>query len=207
MTLPPELEHLAETLNAQLAGNPVLAPGQWRSIYEAFGADPASTRARQFTAIFTSAYVLPLWDDALPDDDLAPHLIDIAKHVLYDEIEIEEAQNEAVESHHILGNIVDFMAEDRGYDFRAEYAGLAALRTLEYVIAVITQGDSDEEHAGDGGTWNTVVASAYQAAAGSTDDGGAWSGEFDLAKSRAFWTWWLGEAIPKAWELAASEQE
>jgi len=83
-------------------------PAQKRQeIYEAFGprTDHQATRARGWLAVITARQVLPIFEQALPEETNPRKLIEMAEATLHGNLRGEAAIHEAGEGHEIAGRL------------------------------------------------------------------------------------------------------
>ncbi len=187
-----------------------------RSIYQAFGppTERLSIRARSWLAILTAQKVLPIFQQALPAEDMPQRLIEMAIAVVEKKVDVEEAYQLATEGHEMVGRQWGY--DEADVPWNAWFAGNAAVRALLETVThepfqrldkfwklgqlptsdrQIVRADEwlDEELAQVGGDVASAAAMAW--ACGTADP------KCDPDKLREFWEWWLAQAIPKAWEI------
>jgi len=174
-----------------------LLPIHRRAIYDNFGSldNRASRRRRGWLDILATRRVVPIWRQARPNDDRAECLVTLAGRVLNDETNAIQAQDEAEE-------IWEWLMEGESIRGPAFFALGTAVRTVFTTIGddpwngmamMVHETDADID------PWSSDAAKW----ASSAIAGPVWQPDSDSAKRLEFWTWWLTEAIPAAWEQGA----
>lgn len=141
--------------------------------------------------------VLPLWYAAYPDDRRPERMLELARQLSRGQIESRAALSEE-------GRFWVDAVDNWEYDPETEDAVGVALASCNSVVqAAVTSideaapaGDEDDE-AHDPYTEDPAYSCASSAAGGSNDQ----LEHSDAGKRRAFWTWYLDEAVPAAAEL------
>ena len=133
------------------------------------------------------------------------YMLQLATHVLDGSIEPRLVLDQMDDMHTALGNSLGF--DELEGPMRAVFVCDAAYEALNQSLGLgpfdfveITPTTTDEDLAGRG----AAAAAALQAYAGIYVGHVPVGYEFDPVLRRAFWTWWLTEAIPRAW---AAEDE
>jgi hypothetical protein len=205
-----------------------LAPQRRRQIYDALlrSADPAVQQSQGWLAVLAARRVLPLFEQAFPDDSLPREILDAAVGVLQGSVDDARAAEIEDEGYHASGNAWGYdeleeitwpasLAADASYHALKEARGFQSLNHLEcyHTVGTVTspfQDDtvfSPEPEPIRGDTWpdeevctvdDTDTAAAAAVSSSCRDDGPV----CDPEKLQAFWTWWLVEAIPTAIEAA-----
>ena len=203
MLLPSQVQQAIDRAAEAMMLHPAhaLHPLYRRDIYTAFGPtnEMRCRLSRGWLAVITARHVLPLWQQAQPNDDLPEHLLDIAKGVLQGIVAARTAESQAGEAWEWLekrGQIGEALT----LDSKAFYAAEAAVEALFEVSGrepfdevIIDQSTTDS----DLDPWCSDSA-LYAAAAYA---GPVWDATSDSEKRREFWEWWLGEAVPTAWQI------
>ena len=219
VTIPSDLERLIDEALRDMREHPShqLAAARRRVIYEAFGtkSDPIASRARGWLGIFVARHVLPIFQEALPHEDLPQRLLEMAEGVVRGAVDAKIAIQEASEGHEVAGRLWGY--EEADVPWNAYFAGSSADRALveaagwdpfQYLDRFhrvdLTSGSdvqdeqtdrwNDEELAQIGGDTASAAAVAYACGVGSPG--------CDPDKLREFWEWWLTQAIPEAWRAA-----
>ena len=142
---------------------------------------PPGLRRRVRLAELAARKVLPLWYADRPDDDEPERLLALAYDVLERRVDRDEARREA---HRFLNRMqeLDDLSD----------AGASAAEAARNVVRTACDGDHSD-HAGDESEpsgWDPTFMAAL-AAAGYPDE--------SVEQRRAFWEWYLDEAVPEAW--------
>lgn len=198
--IPLSLEQLLAASMEAIGAHPqhALLPIRRRAIYAALGplGDPQAFQRRERLDIITAQHVLPLWHEERPTDDRAEHLLALVQTIMDDQVDMQAAQ-EDVEA------IWRWLTEDDGgryeklstpvyYALGAAIA--AAVAALEGNPLLTMRLDENETDA------NIDLASSDCAKwAANAVAGPVWKPDSDSAKRLEFWTWWLTEAVPAAW--------
>jgi hypothetical protein len=232
LPLPETLQALVNTALAEMQADPDhrLSHQRRGQIYDALGplTEDISRNARGWLAVITARRVLPAFQAAFPEDTLPQQLLDMAVSILQgrgDEAAAEELQEWG---YNASGNAWGY--DEAEVPWNADLAGSAAYHALkeargqpplQYLDKVFKLGAvawppgeqiteypeprpatqfTDEDlcqiDASDTAA-NAAVAFACEAGGPFCDPG----------KLREFWTWWLTEAIPEAWETAQIYEE
>jgi hypothetical protein len=206
MAIPRDLQGVLSAARAALAANMAgeLVLPQRRRIWTALGprvmdgkrakASPGLNR-RAALAHACAVRVLPVWLEAWPKNDRPSVVLEAAQAYLARATDFDAAWKAKED--------FSAMLEERqcaGKHFPAVYAGYAAGRALTVAIYDETW---DPEHVDeqqldqnlDPYQWDAALY-ASAAAAGSF----TWEPRASVAPRRAFWEWYLTEAVPAAWE-------
>lgn len=208
-TLSPHLIHELEIAHASLGNHPQfdLTIGHRYAIYRAMGdtlpsipkEDRLGHLRRILLGLITVQHVLPIWEQALPDNAL-PHnamkeviaileepqkMETFAKHGVnyWDEGErlIYEFEEEGIDPNFIAVLLSASVGIQTLYDDI-----LYPVEAIDYSITTFNNGDYYDF---DGAEWAMV---SY--------GGGSWL-QGDPLKRREFWEWWLAVAVPQAFRL------
>ena len=151
---------------------------------------------REWLGIVCAKFVLPIWQD-YSDHPLPERMIVAAEKLLRKEANQQEVKKLGDKGWNWLEN-------GRDFGFKNYYSAFAALRALNEARGFDPfEGyrlSEDWEHWLDSDIdldSSDVTKLAYYAYAGYPD-----VFEFDPQRCLAFFTWWLDQAIPQAWELA-----
>jgi hypothetical protein len=186
-----QLAHAREVLAARDDGELPLPERQ--AIRERFGPyepvdgehAPPGLRRRVRLAELAARKVLPLWYADRPDDDEPERLLALAYDVLDRRVDPAEARREA---HRFLNRMQEL--ED------LSDTGASAAEAARNVVRTAYQGDysdradEDSEEAIAPTEWDPTFMAAL-AAAGYPDE--------SVEQRRAYWEWYLDEAVPEAW--------
>ena len=205
-----------------------LSPQRRRQIYGvlARSADPAMQQAQGWLAVLAAKRVLPLFEHLFPDDDLPREILDAAVGVLQGSVDDTRAAELEDEGYNASGNAWGYeeldeitwpaaLAADASYHALKEARGFQPLRRLEQYVTVGTVTSPFQEDEAftmepepiRGDTWldeeictvnDTDTAAAAAVASSCREDGPV----CDPARLRAFWAWWLEDAIPMAIKAA-----
>lgn len=208
-------------MNIQSDPHHCLQAQKRQEIYEAFGprTDRQATRARGWLAVITARHVLPIFEQALPEETNPRKLIEIAEATLRGNLRVEEAIHEAAEGHEIAGRL--WGREEIEVTWNAYLAGTAAHRALAEAAGVdpfmeiswIRASESpaqggqpipfdqlpDEKLAERLGDTASAAAVAYAYDADQL--------KCDPNKLLEFWSWWLEDAIPAAWNCMKANND
>jgi|GEM_PF-980021 len=211
----------------QIHPQQTLMPIERLAIYDAFGfrSNLQEQRVRAYLALITAQRVLPLWQVAFPSDDMPKRMLVLAEGVLRRTVDTEVAAREMADAwyHHpqsgdseeyVLWHI--YCAGEAALNAVSEALGKNPLaeRIQDYTSA--NHKDpiyiKDAETITDNDLVYGVADTASSAAiayAGRIDGGDGYliDSPSDPEKRREFWEWWLTEAIPQAWELAAEQPQ
>jgi immunity protein Imm5 of predicted polymorphic toxin system len=146
---------------------------------------PAGLRRRVKRAELAARRVLPLWYADRPDDDEPERLLALAHDVLDRRVERDEARREA---HRFLNRMQEL--EDLSDN------GASAAEAARNVVRTAYDGDYSDrttepsEETIEPSEWDPTFMASL-AAAGYPDE--------SVDKRRAYWEWYLDEAVPEAW--------
>jgi hypothetical protein len=181
---------------------------------------PDLVRAR--LGMLTARRVLPLWQAAMPlyppdnepgpaAEDLPDYFLGLAQQALQSGADLEAIRTELGTYWYVVGNIELEIFEARevtdGPLFYAYYALDAAYLALQETMGRELLG---RFHGWERMTDDVLPRSACDAASSAViaSSGGGedpYGPPIDRVKRRAFWEWWLGEALPMAWNEASDE--
>ncbi len=221
MSLPPNLDRLLDATQSAVQRHPEhrLEPARRRAIYEAFGpkTDPVANRARGWLAVLTAQRVLPIFEQALPGEELPRQLIEMAVGVLQGKFDVSLAVRAAADGHEVAGRLWGYdeaavpwnsnLAGNAAHRALAEVAGQAPLAVDAAPINAAYDQDkqgippnlwSDEKLAQVAGDAASSAAVAFACSADSPS--------CDPDKLLEFWEWWLTEAIPTAFKMASQTE-
>jgi immunity protein Imm5 of predicted polymorphic toxin system len=187
-----------------------------RSIYGTATPDPLRARL----GIATARRVLPLWHAAMPlyppDDEpgvdtniLPDYFLELAEQAWQANADLETIKQEVADYWYVVGNIeleiFEWREETNGPLFYAFYALDTAYKALHETLGHELLGRLQhwERHTDD--TLPRFACDAASSAVIALSGGGEdQSGPpIDVEKRRAFWEWWLLEALPIACSEAA----
>jgi Immunity protein Imm5 len=211
------IEHAYDTMFNERVHN--LLPKERLAIYDALG---YNHRVIGWLCIKTAQHVLSIWDTIIPDDDTPHSMILLAESVLRGRISVKEAKTQDDNFYyHIIGGVL--LDNDQETPYIAKHVCNACYDALKISFGarpfqkisrdIINQNTLDEFIAPDLGDTASSAVTAY---AGTTVIASQSFGnppirnvivpipDFNPQKRLEFWTWWLKEAIPQAWELAHS---
>jgi hypothetical protein len=195
------------------------------AIYNAFGSqsDLQGQRVRAYLALITARRVLPLWQAAFPSDDMPERMLALAEAVIRGTVDTQVAAREMAEAWYHNPQSGDSGEYALWHTYCAGEAALNAVsealsknpladRIQDYTSAT----NKDPTYIKDAETITDddlvygvtdAASSAATAYAGRIDGGDGYliDSPSHPEKRREFWEWWLTEAIPQAWELAAEE--
>jgi len=146
--------------------------------------------------ILSTEKVLLYWNDNLVDGYSPQALLDLALNIMRGELDKHVASFKYEWSQSIL----DTNARDDGDRKNTEsfFVALAAHETLRTALGgeafhnlPLIESDADENL-----DYNYSDAAFYAA---EVYAGAKYANNFDTDRSYEFWTWWLTEAVPKAW--------
>jgi hypothetical protein len=194
-------------------------------IYNIIKASSSSNNQRvtQWLAAITAQRVLPLFQQEFPDDTLPEELINTAIGVLQGKIDNTAAKNIQDQGYQASGASWGYDEEE--ITWNAELAGSAAYHALmesrgqeplehldmifEIGVVSMLSGNWVNEYPEPKGAdqftdenlceFPNCDTAGIAAVAFSCHPGGPIC---DALKLKEFWTWWLTEAIPRAWEIA-----
>jgi len=175
------------------------ALGPYELAYDANG-EPAGAlrtiglRRRHALAELCVQRVLPIWERVIGTRD--PHeMPEVASQYLSGRISRDAARERANQFSACLDHAYTLSESE----YHASYAGYAARNLVSIVLADEDMDDpemSDAEFEYE--QWDCALT-ACAAEAGDLPWGEYW----DAARGRAFWTWYLDEAVPGAWQSVA----
>jgi hypothetical protein len=201
MPLLPPLADSVETAMASLTAHSdhALAPHFRHEIYQTFSL-LGRPNAVGWLGVITARYVLPIWQSERPEDSLVSQAIDAASLLL-------QGHTNAIAADELAGEVWDRLEQlgstPEGFSLgNSFYAADTAVTAIHEALgrnpfdsADITDKDTDAEldpWCSDTALW---AAAAYVGRVGDPNS--------DAGKRYEFWMWWLGEAIPAAWEAAS----
>ncbi len=201
MPLPDEMRDLVDAALASVAENERhdLTLGWRHLLWSAMGprdrafAD-AAHRRRASLAILAVRKVAPIWHRLRPEDEFVDNVLRDAERVLAGDLDPEEARDRAGD----LWVDMDDLAADG--DLNPAAVGYAAIGALlaaardemfdpDTVDISLTDADVD-----------AYETDAAFAAAAAYAGGPPWDSDADAEARREYWTWWLTEALPQAWD-------
>jgi hypothetical protein len=226
-SLPEAVRLLANTALAEMRADPQhrLAPQRRRQIYDALGpsTDNISQYARGWLAVIAARRVLPIFQQAFPEDTLPQELLDTAIGVLEGKVDDVTADDFQEHGYNASGNAWGY--DETEMPWNADLAGCATYHALkeargqeplcnldkffslgivgwpsgewvtQYPEPISAEQFTDEDLCQIDNS-DTAACAAVAFACG---PGGPWC---DPVKLQEFWTWWLTVAIPEAWEKA-----
>ena len=179
-----------------------LSPAYRKKLYQSFAA-LARPQARAGLAIMTARYVLPLWQLEQPEDLSALQAIEHGDLLLRGRGDINTAKEFAGRMWEVLdelGGTSEGLSMGNGF-----YAAQAAVSALYEVLGrdpfgdieiVNIHSDADlDPWSSDTALWG---AAAYAGRVGDPTS--------DEARRHLFWTWWLADAVPMAWNASATRE-
>ncbi|MBN1312181.1 MAG: hypothetical protein JXB30_12245 [Anaerolineae bacterium] len=226
ISLPGKVQLLVNEALAEMDADPQhrLAHQRRRQIYDAFKrlVHPPGQRACGWLAVITARRVLPLFQQEYPEDTLPQDLLDAAIGALQGSVDDEAADDLQDEGYHASGNTWGY--DEMEITWNADLAGRAAYHALKEARGQVPLSNLDRIHTlgevsfpsgefseypqpirGDQftdedlcGIESSDAAAAAAVAFACRPDGPL----CDPSKLREFWTWWLTEAVPEAWETA-----
>jgi hypothetical protein len=200
-SLPHELRTAIAQARAELDGSTdgaILLPAR-RRISACFGTGPVFQQRRFALGRLCAEHVLDRWDRVRPDDRRPHEAIALAERALRGDIDVATAQE-------AFGRF-ETAVEDLTADGLPADADLAASAANKLVLTAITEDDYEDddppeqtEYEQDYYSWD-IPYRASQAAArvivGAKFD-------WDPDARRAFWRWYLDEAVPAAYAAGDS---
>lgn len=154
--------------------------------------------------ILTAKRVLPIWQEALPNNQLPEQILDLAEQVLNGSLDFEIARNASAldELYQLLGgDLEDEVPATVEFAGEAAYCAFVNIRHQPFQNLLVDEKLTDDKFYSQLG--GDAASSAVKAFAGVLMDG-YWVKKSDPQKRLEFWEWWLTEAIPQAWDLAQS---
>ncbi len=212
---PTTLEHLLRTLLEEVRIHPqhVLWPYQRYLVYEQLGRleEPAGYQRHGWLGLTTAEYVLPIWQQARPQDDHMQRLLQLTNEVIEHKADTKAAEQVAEQVWDMLVNAVDNTGygQDVQATPQAASALLAATVALQLTLGVDVsywwldldaEENAEEERESETDPWTTDVA-GWAVHAYAYDGKPLWK-NLNKDKQLEFWTWWLTEAVPAAWAKA-----
>ncbi len=227
LPLPETLQALVNTALADMQADPShrLSHQRRSQIYDAMGplTENIGRYARGWLAVITARRVLPIFQAAFPEDTLPQQLLDMAVSILQgrdDEAAAEELQEWG---YNASGNAWGY--DEAEMPWNADLAGSATYHALKeargqpplqyldkiFALGVVAwpSGQQIEEYPEarpatqftdeDLCQLDSSDTAATAAVAFACEAGGP---VCNPDKLREFWTWWLAEALPEAWETA-----
>lgn len=201
--VPASLQHLLDISIDAVRAHPqhALVPIRRWQLYAYLGSVSNETgrRRRARLALLSAYHVIPIWREERPEDDRAERLLILAENVLQNTVDVKAAGEEAEKEWH-------WLIDDDGGRYEklssAVYFAFGAVVQAEFAAL---EGDSwdnyrftEDETDADVDIWSSDTAKwAVNAIAGPV-----WEPNSDNTKRLEFWTWWLTEAIPAAWQEA-----
>ncbi|HEX2910496.1 MAG TPA: hypothetical protein VH186_06775 [Chloroflexia bacterium] len=223
--LPDRLQEICLDLYHQINITQVhLLPRDRLEIYDAINEidGTISSKFHKFLAIKTADFVLPIWTELVPGDDLVPRIFEIAKGLLNGSLSKEETAKDR--------NLFYLASGSEEYIVGIPQRARAVKEVVTLVLKIIfdinpitselveqmARGFTDETMIELG---TTEVATPAVLAYSGFDLGFSLTEDtedmvspenidtFEPEKRLEFWKWWLTEAIPQAWELAQQSVE
>jgi Immunity protein Imm5 len=145
---------------------------------------------RAALAIACVNHVLPLWEECLPDDRSPHDLLTLIGRYLRGEVDPETVGTAGID---LWTHVESLGYRDRGVLGAALSVGDAA-SDENFDPASIDPKTSDEDR--DAYEWD---AASYVAIAYAGGNPISYAKQFDPARLRAFWAWYLDVAVPAAW--------
>ncbi len=208
MSLPESIQTLNDTVLAAVRSHAQheMDPLHRRAIYQAFAATDAPTTPRWLAAL-TAQRLLPRFQQHYPDDTLPQELLTLALKLLHgeeqDPITVEDMLDHG---YHASGNAWGY--DERKIPWPVWLAGNTAYHALKEASGQSPLSFLPDYYKGDVLTpWNDKKLCEYDfcdtagaaAIASASDDLGQ---HIDSAKQLEFWTWWLTDAMPAAYQSA-----
>ena len=223
--IPEKLTALVTAALAEMQADPShrLPYQRRREIYDAFGNDQIGRDALGWLAIITARRVLPIFQEAFPEDTLPQELLGTAVGVLQGQVDEETVEEMQELGYNAAGNVWGYdedempwnadMAGGAAYHALKEARGQKPLQHLDKVFSLgvvdLASGEMVTEHpqpmSGDqfaDEELSQIDSSDTAAKAAVAFACGAEGPHCGPEKLCVFWTWWLQEAIPEAWEAA-----
>lgn len=202
--IPLSLEQLLGTSKDALCAHPkyALLPIRRRAIYTYLGpiGDLQAHHRRVRLDVTTAQRVMTIWQGERPNDDRAEHMLVLAQTIMDAHIDEQAAQEEAEAvwwwlTDHDQGGRYEKLSAPVYYALGAAIAtAFAALEDNPLLNMRLEENETDA---------NIDLASSDCAKwAANAVAGPVWEPESDRAKRLEFWTWWLTEAVPAAWQEA-----
>lgn len=209
MALPKLLKRMLGDALAEVETTGTLAPQSRLDLYQELDpmdSTPPNIHAIRGTlAIYTAEQILPIWLDILPlfedepeDDRLPMKLIDMARSVVKGAANLPDTWAYANDQWHVLTEVVDEIFEFRddisntvGYVPEVTLKALLESMGLETLKPMDVWNDDHERRYTD-----DCASAASVVVAGGGDTGVP----INRQARFEFWSWWVREAIPYAWE-------
>lgn len=200
--IPPSLEQLVAVSLESVHDHPLhaLLPLRRRAIYDYLG--PVRVRhahhRRVWLDILTVKYVLPLWHEERPTDERAQRLLTLAEQVLSERVDKQAAGDEAEAIWRWLtdddhGGRYEKLLDPAYYTLGAAIMAVFVSLDENPLVGMILGEDETDA--------NIDLASSDTAKwASNAIAGPVWKPDSDRDKRLDFWTWWLTEAVPAAWQ-------
>lgn len=226
--MPEKLTTLVTAALAEMRANPShrLPYQHRREIYGAFENHQIGRDALGWLAVIAARRVLPIFQRAFPDDALPQQLLDTAVGVLRGQVDEETVEEMQELGYNAAGHVWGYdedempwnvdMAGGAAYHALKEARGQEPLQHLDKIfnlgvvdlasgemVAEYPQPISGDQFADE--ELSQIGSSDVAAKAAVAFSCGVEGPHCDPEKLCAFWTWWLKEAIPEAWETAHRE--
>lgn len=222
LSLPDSLSGVVNEALAAVRASPShrFAPHQRQAVYAALSpvSDSLNYRVRAWLAIITARRVLPIFQQALPLEEMPRRLIDLAEAVVQGKLAADsmEVKSYADQSYHRMSSArlatMPWPVHLAAYAARKallEACGIEPLSDLDECCMYTFDGDAipgsewtDEDlcldEAGDAASAAAVASAADTSTSFATTSTPA----CEPAKLLEFWEWWLTEAVPAAWAHA-----
>ncbi len=221
--LPSVLQHACHNIAKTLTQEPLVCPTphQRRQLYAACEGLRSAQRMRSWMAVFVAQRALPIFQSRFPDDNLPAQLIDTALHVLHapDSVNTQMVEEMSEWGYNAAGHCWGY--EEEELPLYIDYAGQAAYHALGstthglYFLQDLDTGygtmTANGVHIITGDEWTNqrllhfspaVDSALYAAVALATDPT---TEKCEPQRWYQYWTWWLSEAIPMAWEEVAHD--
>lgn len=206
MTVPEEIDNIIVKSLEAINSHPQhdLNLGYRRLVWTVFGPHKSigthdSQRGlirRVNLAILTTKYVLPLWENVWPEDSSPQFLLGEAQKVLSGSIPDDDGwttRNQHWEKYVEAGYEVEEHQIALNVGFSAVQTLTASLQDEVFEPSSIDESLSDAEIDPDQMDSSFFSAAAYSG-------GAIWETGSSAQKRKAFWEWWLSEAVITAWE-------
>lgn len=157
-------------------------------------------KRRTILAIFAARNVIPLWKHTWPADDRPSQLLTKAEWLMNG----IEAVNEATE---YGDRFWTWLEQSIGeYEDKTPlYVGASAVKALFVALQDEKFDPTDINFQRTDADVDVYDLDASYFAAAAYAHGSIWEPQADPAKRRAFWEWWLNEAVPNAWFAVSGE--
>jgi hypothetical protein len=152
-------------------------------------------RRRTALATISARKVIPIWERSWPGDDRLHRLLAAADRVVAGDRPDPAKRNESARLRAGLDDVLGL-----GGDLTPLYAAYSAGRA---VVTALDDDDFDPAYLDP--TLTDASRDAYNVdaafwAATAAVGGSVWEPASSPARRRAFWEWWLDEAVPAAWQ-------